>query len=93
MDVSVHKSNNGKWYFRKRITLPNGTVKHIQRTFKTKKEAQLQEQLFKISNDEIASLTFYDVYLHYLEYQKNQSTTINNIQYRTINGSSCLTIF
>lgn len=82
MDVSVHKSNNGKWYFRKRITLPNGTVKHIQRTFKTKKEAQLQEQLFKISNDEIASLTFYDVYLHYLEYQKTkvQPSTIYNTE-------------
>lgn len=80
--MSVHKSNNGKWYFRKRITLPNGTVKHIQRTFKTKKEAQLQEQLFKISNDESASLTFYDVYLHYLEYKKNREkeSTYYNIK-------------
>jgi integrase len=78
--MSVHKLNNGNWCFRKRITLSDGTVKNIQRTYKTKKEAQLQEQLFKISNNEIAKVTFNDVYLHYVEYKKSRtklSTTYN----------------
>jgi integrase len=70
--MSVHKLNNGNWCFRKRITLTDGTIKNIQRTYKTKKEAQLQEQLYKVSNDEIEELTFNDVYLHYLDYKKSR---------------------
>lgn len=80
--MSVHKASNGKWFFRKRITLPDGTVKNIQRTFRTKKEAQIQEQLFKVSNNEVEDITFNDVYIHYLDYQKTkvQPSTIYNTE-------------
>lgn len=62
--MSVHKRGN-KWIFRKRVTLPDGTVKNIQRTFDSKKEAQLQEQLFTLEkkyDEAIKNLTINSCY-------------------------------
>ncbi len=46
-----------------------------------KKEAQLQEQNFKISYDDLDDITFSEVYNHYIEYKKKklQPSSIYNI--------------
>ncbi len=74
MPVYQYNTKNNKfWKFRVYIKDPTGKNRQIERRgFKTKKEAQNAEMIFKLKYQEkINSITFYELYLSYIKHQEN----------------------
>lgn len=84
MPVYKDKLRN-TWYIATRKRDINGELKYIKkRGFKTKKEAQIEEASLLLKKDTNINLTFNDLYLEYMEHQKNKlkPRTLQSLHYR-----------